>query len=123
MVRKPRRHDRPGRLWRPAPWGAYALAIGLAVAVMLVRATPNLGGALGWGALNWILVLALVTSAAAWACGPGPGLVATAVATLYAVWALVLPLRLSLGSFERIIALGLLLFAGVVASLVSAGRR
>jgi hypothetical protein len=90
---------------------------------MLVRATPNLGGEIGWHRLTWILILAFVTCAAAWVCGPGPGLAATAVATAYAVCVLLLPLRLSLASFERAIALGLLLLAGVVGSLVSAGRR
>jgi len=85
---------------------------------MLMRTAPNLD--MGWRRLTWILVLALVLAAATFAAGPGPGLAATAVAAGYAVWALVLPLHLSLASLERVTALALLLFAGIVASLVSA---
>jgi hypothetical protein len=110
-------------VWTPSPWAAYAPAIGLVILVMLVRAAShNLGIGIGRAPLAWIAVLTVVLAAAAWVCGLGPGLTATILAAGYALWEFVLPLRLSQASFERLVALVLLLLAGIFASLVSPAR-
>jgi hypothetical protein len=117
---KVRRSRRPTLQWKASPWTGYAQAIGLVVIVVLMHAAPNLP--LESRRLTWILVLAVVSACAAWACGPGPGLAATILALLYSVWWLVLPLHWNLASVERVIALSLLLLVGICAVLASAAH-
>jgi hypothetical protein len=69
--------------------------------------------------LVWILLFGLVTAAAAWRCGSGPGVLATALMASYSAWAFVLPVHLTLASFERGIALSLSILAGIVAATLS----
>src|SRR5215831_8644146 len=102
---KARRSRRSTLQWKPSRTG-YAQALGLVIIVVLMRAAPNLP--MEPRRLTWILVLAVVSVCAAWACGPGPGLAATMLALLYSVWWLVLPLHLNVASVERLIGLALL---------------
>jgi len=115
---KVRRSRRPTLQWKTSPWTGYVQAIGLVAIIVLMHAAPNLP--MEPRRLTWILVLAVVSASAAWACGPGPGLAATTLALLYSVWWLVLPLHLNMASVERVIALALLLLVGICAVLASA---
>jgi hypothetical protein len=103
-----------------AGWSAYAVATASIVFLVLLRAAPNF--LVAQQPLVWILLLGLVSAAAAYRCGPGPGVAATALAAIYSAWAFVLPLHLTVASVERGIALGLLILAGFVGAILSPAR-